>query len=189
MASVVFFRAVNVGGHQKFQPSKLARELAVLRVVNIGAAGTFVTRENVSQASLRDEILRRLPFEPELMICPARDVLALARSEPFPAAPAAGDASRFVSVMQKAPRTLPGCRSNNPQRQMEVRIVGINGRFALSLRRPGGQACMPTRSSRNISASPPPRAVGIRSPRSVMFWKGRKKARNVKAQFFAFELV
>jgi len=138
MASVVFFRAVNVGGHQKFQPSKLARELAVLRVVNIGAAGTFVARENVSQASLRDEILRRLPFEPELMICPARDVLALARSEPFPTAPAAGDASRFVSVMQKAPRTLPGLPLEQPTGdKWEVRIVGINGRFALSLRRPG----------------------------------------------------
>src|ERR1051325_10360788 len=104
MASVVFFRAVNVGGHQKFQPSQLARQLAALRVVNIGAAGTFVARESVSQASLRAEILRRLPFEPELMICPARDVRALARSEPFAKAPATGDIGRFVSVMQKAPR-------------------------------------------------------------------------------------
>ena len=69
MASVVFFRAVNVGGHQTFQPGKLANELAEFDVVNIGAAGTLVVREKVSQAKLRDEIWRRLPFKPELMIC------------------------------------------------------------------------------------------------------------------------
>src|ERR1700704_5607440 len=46
MSSVVFFRAVNVGGYQKFQPGKLAKELAEFGVVNIGAAGTFVVREN-----------------------------------------------------------------------------------------------------------------------------------------------
>ena len=48
MSAVVFFRAVNVGGHQTFQPGKLAKELAEFGVVNIGAAGTFVVRENVS---------------------------------------------------------------------------------------------------------------------------------------------
>jgi uncharacterized protein (DUF1697 family) len=83
MSSVVFFRAVNVGGHQKFQPGKLAKELEQFGVVNIGAAGTFVVRENVSQTKLRDEILRRLPFKPELMICPAREVRALARGNWF----------------------------------------------------------------------------------------------------------
>ena len=87
MSSVVFFRAVNVGGHQSFQPGKLARELADFDVVNIGAAGTLVVRQNVSQAKLRDEILRRLPFKPELMICPAHDVLALARGNWFADSP------------------------------------------------------------------------------------------------------
>src|SRR5213594_4008889 len=103
MASVVFFRAVNVGGRQKFQPSLLAKQLADFGVVNIGAAGTFVVRENVSQTKLREEILRRLPFEPELMICPARDVLALMRTDSFRDARGAEDVQQFVSVMQKAP--------------------------------------------------------------------------------------
>ena len=58
MASVVFFRAVNVGGHQRFQPSILAKQLADFGVVNVGAAGTFVVRQNVGQATLRAEILR-----------------------------------------------------------------------------------------------------------------------------------
>ena len=49
MASVVFFRAVNVGSHQRFQPSVLAKQLTEFGVVNVGAAGTFVVRKNVSQ--------------------------------------------------------------------------------------------------------------------------------------------
>src|SRR6185503_912548 len=107
MASVVFFRAVNVGGHQKFQPSQLAKALAEFGVVNIGAAGTFVVREKVSATELRAEIHRRLPFKPELMICPARDVLALATAEPFQNAPAGKDVIRFVTVLQTAARSLP----------------------------------------------------------------------------------
>ena len=138
MASVVFFRAVNVGGHQKFQPGKLAKKLAQFDVVNIGAAGTFVVRAKVSQASLRAEILRRLPFKPELMTCPARDVLALARSKPFRDLPAGKDTGQFVSVMQKVPRVKPQLPIEQPTGdQWEVRIVAVLGRFALSVRRLG----------------------------------------------------
>src|SRR5437867_9424569 len=97
MSSVVFFRAVNVGGHQKFQPGELAKELAEFGVINIGAAGTLVVRKNVSEAKLRDAILRRLPFKPDLMICSARDVLALARGKWFGDTPAGKDVGRFVS--------------------------------------------------------------------------------------------
>jgi uncharacterized protein (DUF1697 family) len=138
MASVVFFRAVNVGGHQKFQPGRLARELAQFGVVNLGAAGTFVVRENVSQTKLRAEILRRLPFKPELMICPARDVLALTRGDWFRGVPARKDIGRFVSVMQQAPREFPRLPLEQPAgAKWEVRVVAITGRFALSIRRRG----------------------------------------------------
>ena len=138
MASVVFFRAVNVGGRQKFQPSLLAKQLADFGVINIGAAGTFVVRENVSQSKLRKEILRRLPFKPELMICPARDVLALARGNWFGDALAGKDIGRFVSVLQKAPRMKPPLPFEQPAgAKWEVRIVAITGRFALSIRRLG----------------------------------------------------
>ena len=135
MGSVVFFRAVNVGGHQKFQPSVLAKALAKFGVVNVGAAGTFVVRETVGQEKLRAEIHRRLPFKPELMISPAREILELTRSEPFRGAPAGKDVGRFVSVMSKVPRTLPRLPLDQPAGdKWEVRIVGIRGRFALSLR-------------------------------------------------------
>jgi uncharacterized protein (DUF1697 family) len=138
MSSVVFFRAVNVGGHQKFQPGKLATELERFGVVNIGAAGTFVVLEHVSEAELRDEILRRLPFKPELMICPALEVLALARGNWFDAAPAGKDVGRFVSVLQKAPRAKPRLPIEQPAGpKWEVRVVAITGRFAVSVRRLG----------------------------------------------------
>lgn len=138
MASIVFFRAVNVGGHQKFQPSVLAKKLAAFGLVNIGAAGTFVVRENIGQTKLRAEILRRLPFQPELIICPARDVLGLMRGEPFRNEPVGKDIGRFVTVMQRAPRALPPLPIEQPTgAKWEVRIIAVTGRFALSVRRLG----------------------------------------------------
>ena len=135
MASVVFFRAVNVGGHQKFQPSVLAKKLANFGVVNVGAAGTLVVRKTVNQATLRAEILRRLPFKPELMICPARDVIALKRSDPLQDAPGeTKDLRHYVTVMTKAPRTLPPLPLEKPAgNKWEVKLIAVTGRFALSL--------------------------------------------------------
>lgn len=138
MSSVVFFRAVNVGGHQRFQPGRLAQELAKFDVVNIGAAGTLVVRGQVSQAKLRDEILHRLSFAPDLMICSSRDVLALARGNWFGDAPAGKDLGRFVSVLQTTPRTKPPLPIEQPAgANWELRIIAIIGRFALSVRRIG----------------------------------------------------
>jgi uncharacterized protein (DUF1697 family) len=116
----------------------LAKQLAGFDVVNVGAAGTFVVRGNVSQARLRDEILRRLPFRPELMICPARDMLAAARDRQFQVAPGGKDIGRFVSVLPKAPRSLPPLPIEQPAgARWEVRIVAVAGRFVLSHRRTG----------------------------------------------------
>jgi uncharacterized protein (DUF1697 family) len=135
MASVVFFRAVNVGGHQRFLPSALAKELAKFDVVNVGAAGTFVVRKNIAQATLRAEILRRLSFKPELVICPARDVTALMRSNPFKSAPAeTKDLRHYVTIMTKVPRTLPLLPIEKPAgKKWEVNLIAVTGRFALSL--------------------------------------------------------
>lgn len=65
MALVVFLRGVNVGGHRTFRPSLLAKELSDLDLVNIGAAGTFVVRNRISQVTLRAEIAKRLPLRPK----------------------------------------------------------------------------------------------------------------------------
>src|SRR4029450_4929465 len=55
MASVVFLKGVNVGGHRTFRPSVLAREMADFGVISVGAAGTFVVRKPISRARLRLE--------------------------------------------------------------------------------------------------------------------------------------
>ncbi len=143
MAQVVFLRAANVGAHQRFQPSALARELAHLEVVNVGAAGTFVVRGKISRASLRAEILGKLPFEPELMICPGREILALARTDAFDGDPDGKDVKRFVSVLDKAPRAPPSLPLSQPTGKWEVQVVGVSGRCVLSLRRDLGRKIYP----------------------------------------------
>lgn len=141
MALVLFMRAVNVGGHQVFRPSLLARELAHLGVVNLGAAGTFVVPGSVSQKTLRTEVLRRLPVPAELMICPGRDVVDLVARDPFPNGAAYEDLRRFVSVMAKRPPRLPSLPLTEPAgNQWQVRVVAVSGRFALSFWRRLGRS-------------------------------------------------
>src|SRR5271167_163519 len=107
MALVVFLRGVNVGGHRTFRPSVLARRLAKLGVINVGAAGTFVVRKPISQAKLRMEFRRFLPFETEAMICSGNDIVRLASSESFAGEPCGPDIVRFVSILAKRPRVAP----------------------------------------------------------------------------------
>jgi hypothetical protein len=59
--------------------------MAELGVMSIGAAGTFVVSKPISQAKLRREFLRRLPFQTEVMVCSANDVLQLASAWPLSA--------------------------------------------------------------------------------------------------------
>src|SRR5262249_58070443 len=101
MALVVFLRAVNVGGHNTFRPSVLAKQLSQYDVVNIGAAGTFIVRRPGSPARFRAELLRKLPFEADVAICDARDVVRLETENPFGAEAAPPDVVRFVSVRMK----------------------------------------------------------------------------------------
>jgi len=134
----MFFRAVNLGGHQTFKPGQLAKSLAEFGVVNIEAAGTFVIREDVGQTKLRTEILHRLDFKPELMIVHAREVLALARGGWSFATPKEKDMGRFVSILQKPPRTKPRLPFEAPAGQSwEVRLVAVSGPFVISIRRLG----------------------------------------------------
>jgi len=136
MALVVFLKGVNVGGHRTFRPSVLASEMAKLGVMNIGAAGTFVVRKPMSQARLRQEFRRRLPFETEVMICSGTDILQLASAESFAGEPSGPDIVRFVSILAQRPRVLPALPLNLPGGEdWLVRIVGIRGRFAFGLYR------------------------------------------------------
>lgn len=107
MALVVLLRGVNVGGHRTFRPAVLAKQLADLDVINIGAAGTLVIRQPVTQARLRAELARKLPFQAEIMICHGREILGLMSHRHFAGQPVRRDIVRFVSVLSRNPRSAP----------------------------------------------------------------------------------
>lgn len=107
MSLVVLLRGVNVGGHRTFRPTTLARQLRHLDVVNIGAAGTFVVRHPITQARLRAEVARRLPFDAEVVICRGREITALMAQDHFAGLPRRSDFVRFVSVLARKPRLTP----------------------------------------------------------------------------------
>ena len=132
MASVVLLRAVNVGGTNRCQPALIAKQLAKFGVVNIGAVGTFVVRENISESVLRAAIAKKLPFKCEIMICPARDIIKLASKDPFSRQPSGPDITRFVSVLHKRPHTLPPLPLSMPSDDdWLLKIIAIQDRFVL----------------------------------------------------------
>jgi uncharacterized protein (DUF1697 family) len=138
---VVFVRAANVGGRNVFRPAQLARELAALDVVNVGAAGTFVVRAKTSAAAVRREILARMPFEPTLVVVPAREVLALVARRPLARTRVPRGARRWVAVLEGRPRLraqLP--LAVPPGKAWSVRLDRVEGCFALGVwrRGPGG---------------------------------------------------
>lgn len=136
MPSVVFLRAVNVGGANRCRPAAIAKELAKFGVVNIGAVGTFVVREDVSEPVLRAAIVQKLPFKCEIMICPARDIIKLASKNPFSRQPSGPDIVRFVSVLAKRLRKLPPLPLNLPaEDDWLLKVIAIQGRFVLGLYR------------------------------------------------------
>jgi uncharacterized protein (DUF1697 family) len=136
MALVVFLRGVNVGGHRTFRPSILAEQLKDYDVVNVGAAGTFVIRKPIGQAQLRAELLRRLPFEAEVMICNGHDLISVASRDPFAGEPPRPDVVRFVSVLAKRPRVLPSIPlSLPPDGKWVLRILATQNRFLFGLYR------------------------------------------------------
>jgi len=136
MPWVVFLRAVNVGGTNRCQPALIAKQLAKFDIVNIGAVGTFVVREDVSESALRAAIARKLPFKCEIMICPARDIIKLASKDPFSRQPSGPNVVRFVSVLAKRVRALPPLPLSLPSDDdWLLKIIAIQGRFVLGLYR------------------------------------------------------
>jgi len=130
VALVVLLRGVNVGGHKTFRPAALVKELQHLDAVNIGAAGTFVIRRSISQAQLRAEIARRIPFETEIMICQGRDIMRLISENPFADQPAGSDIVRFVTTLSRSPRTAPPLPVCFPSSGTWIlKILGRDNRF------------------------------------------------------------
>jgi uncharacterized protein (DUF1697 family) len=136
MSSVVFLRAVNVGGTNRCQPALIAKQLAKFGVINIGAVGTFVVREDVSKSVLRAAIARKLPFKCEIMICPARDIIKLTSKDPYSRQPSGADITRFVSVLAKKLRALPPLPLSLPsENDWLLKMIAIQNRFVLGLYR------------------------------------------------------
>jgi uncharacterized protein (DUF1697 family) len=136
MALVIFLKGVNVGGHRTFRPSVLANEFRRFDVVNVGAAGTFVIRKAVNPVTLRAEMVRRLPFETDVMICKGGDILRLVTADPFVGQPSAGDIVRFVSVLAARPPSSPPIPLNLPHDgRWCLKVVTCQGRFVCGLYR------------------------------------------------------
>jgi uncharacterized protein (DUF1697 family) len=136
VALVVLLRGVNVGGHKTFRPAALVKELKHLDAVNIGAAGTFVIKGVISQAQLRAEFARRLPFETEIMICQGRDVLRLMSENPFEGQPEGSDIVRFVTTLSRRPRTPPPLPVSFPSSGPWIlKVLGRDDRFVFGIYR------------------------------------------------------
>jgi uncharacterized protein (DUF1697 family) len=136
MALIVFLRGVNVGRHRTFRPSIVARELSDYDVVNVGAAGTFVVRKPGSRAKFCTALLRKLPFEAEVVLCDGRDLIRLETENPFGPEPSPPDVVRFVSILSKAggvraslPVTFP------PDGDWLVRVMATKGQFVFGVYR------------------------------------------------------
>ena len=136
MRRVVFLRGVNVGKANRCQPAVIASQLSRFGVINIGAVGTFVVRDDVSESVLRAAIAEKLPFKCEIMICPARDIIKLASNDPFAGQPSGPDITRFVNLLGKrlpSPPRLPLCLPSDDD--WLLKIIAIENRFVLGLYR------------------------------------------------------
>jgi len=136
MPSVIFLRAVNVGGANRCQPALIARQLARFDIINIGAVGTFVARRSAAESALRAAIAKKLPFQCDIMICPARAIIKLASKDPFSQQPSGPDITHFVSVAAK-PLRLPFPLPLNLPSDDDwlLKVIAIQDRFVLGLYR------------------------------------------------------
>ena len=136
MRRVVFLRGVNVGKTNRCQPAVIAKQLSKLGVINVGAVGTFVVRENVGESALRAAIAKQLPFKCEVMICPGRDIIKLASKDPFEHQPLSPNIIRFVNILAKqlpSPPPLPLCLPSDDD--WLLKVIAIENRFVLGLYR------------------------------------------------------
>jgi uncharacterized protein (DUF1697 family) len=136
VALVVLLRGVNVGGHRTFRPTTLTTQLKHLEMVNIGAAGTFVVRQPITRAQLRAELISRLPFDAEIMICQGREIFRLMSRDYFADQPMRPDVVRFVSVLSRRPRSASSMPMSVPSSGMWLlRILARDNQFVVGLYR------------------------------------------------------
>lgn len=137
MALIVFLRGVNVGGHRRFRPSDLVKQLSDYDVVNVGAAGTFVVRKAGSRSKFRAELARRLPFKAEIVLCDGRDLLQIETENPFASESSGPDTVRFVSILSKAGGAQTSVPLSLPEGEADwlVRLIAAKERFVFGVYR------------------------------------------------------
>ena len=136
MALVVFLRGCNVGGQRRLRPTVLAQQLARHGVVNIGAAGTLVVLRRVPRATILAELRRRLPFDADIMICDARELVRAVSAAPHAGDGSRPDVVRFVSIFARRPRRTPAMPLDIPAKgKWLVRILALDNRFLFGLYR------------------------------------------------------
>ena len=138
MASAVFLRAINVGGGNLCKPAQLVKQLKTLDVVNIGAVGTFVVRDDVDESTLRKKFAAQLKkdfgIKCEIMIVTARDLLKVAARNPFADQPSGPEITRFMNVLHKRPFKIPALPHCLPSdKDWLLKIIEIQNRFVLGL--------------------------------------------------------
>jgi uncharacterized protein (DUF1697 family) len=136
MALVVFLRGINVGGHRRLRPSALAKALSDYGVVNVGAAGTFVVRKPGSRTKFRAALMRKLPFEAQVVLCDGRDLISLEMENPFGTVSLRPDMVRFVSILAKAGRVRTSIPFTVPASgKWFVRVIASKSRFVFGVYR------------------------------------------------------
>jgi uncharacterized protein (DUF1697 family) len=144
VSSVVLLRAVNVGGHQRFQPTEVARRLADLGVVSVGAAGTFVVRADADEPTVRAAFTAALPFPTDPIVRDGAAVADLVDRDPL--RDQRGDGVRaYVAALARVPEPLPPLPLDRPvDRPWEVRLHAVDAGFVLATaRRPTAKALYP----------------------------------------------
>jgi len=140
VAAVVFMRGVNVGGHKAFRPSVVAGRLSSLDVLSIGAAGTFVVHADADETTIRGRFMKQIPFETQLMICPAGDIASLVAKDPFSERSLPQSDGQFVSVVDRLPRPLPKLPLHVPEGvDWQVGVIAVHRCFVVTLRRNVGR--------------------------------------------------
>jgi uncharacterized protein (DUF1697 family) len=123
-----------------FRPSLLANELSDYGVVNVGATGILIVQKPVSRAKFRAELLRRLPFQAEMIFCNSRDLIRLETENPFKTEPShsgtVSDTVRFVSIRSKGPHNPAVVPFQLPaDGEWFVRVIAAQDQFIFGMYR------------------------------------------------------
>lgn len=125
-----------LGGHRRFRPSVLARELSAYDVVNVGAAGTLIVRKPGARLKFLAELRQKLPFEAELAFCDGSDLVRLEMENPFGPETSSPEVVRFVSILSKTVRDKVSLPIAIPESgDWFVRIIAAKDRLVFGVYR------------------------------------------------------